>query len=1374
MSATESASRGLEDRIEWFKPRPELEGLTENQVKVIKDKYLKRDRRFSDWLGRVARNVALAELLYHPEFYDRIFQGVSYKTVSVDYSKIGYGTAKMVLIHDGFYKESKMHANFNQFRDNLYLLRQEDAEAGSLTDGVEEAFYQMLSRFEFLPNSPTLMNAGRDLQQLSACFVLPVPDSLEEIFYTVKDMAMIHKSGGGTGFSFSRLRPSGDFVLTTKGVSSGPISFMSVFDKSTDVVKQGGTRRGANMGILHYTHPDILEFIRMKDAHGVMENFNVSVSVDGKFMDAVRDDLEYELINPRTGKPHEGKDGEIVRLKAKQVFQMMVDYAHKTGDPGIIFLDRINQSNSNPTPSLGEIESTNPCGEQPLLPYEPCFAPETRITTDRGLERIDELLERQENGDRIYVATQSQNDNITFRPAIVVRTGRKPVVKVTLSDGQAIRVTEDHQILTKNGWKKAKELQTGMDEVIIQKKRAGELRLSGKDNLTKLFQMLGWMTGDGWFTDKSTFGLTFGPQDVKAFDELVPVWKEFIGSNGATQVQPNFVRCVSTERQGARQQLLELGFKPARGPQKSVPKIIYTAPKEMQIAYLQGLFGADGSVHHEKPQIRLSSASKELLRDVQLLLLNLGIYGCISYWTLPHRGHANGEIRISGENMAMFAETIGLSLTPNKQERLRERLKELHKHYKHPGMATVTSVLPDGIEDVYDINEPQTHTLLAEGMIVHNCNLGSINLFKFAEGVIGKAIINYRKLEDTIRLATRFLDNVIDVNNYPLPEIEKMAKGNRRIGLGIMGLAETLSILGIQYDSEEGVQTLEEIMQFINKTSLDESEQLARSRGLFPNFRDSIYDETGGNFRGHSARPRNCARTTIAPTGTIAIAAGLEGSGLEPFFAIAYTRYNAAALDALKSGKTPDEKDVFHELNPLFREIAKEHNYFGLDEATLWEKINSQKGSVRKVSEVPKEISSLFPTAHEVPIEFHIKHQAAVQGHTDNGVSKTLNFSEDATTKDVWDAYMMAYQLGCKGVTIYRDGSKEVQVLQSGKNAGLASKEVEFASLAFPRKFEQRGIRREYGSLKESEHGLEEGPSVFVQLNYLDVDGSQRLNEVFINQGKSGGSEFAHRESLGKLISIGLQYGVAPQLYIKALMGIKASTKPFVRVDGKPKERYESIEHLIASLLAEEVKRHGESIDTSELPEGYNQAFFEQGSGGGESRYYRFQFQRDSGRHSPPLYVFPTESKEGVPNQIFLVRGESGGDDNARMESLGKLVSINLTYGVPPKVIFKALQGIASDESSWVNEGRYKSIEDAVARVLFDVWNEKGVNLHGLASADDEGLKGLGLDDDGISRVKQSKTPCPGCGSNDYNFVPQSGRNCGKNSCCGHEIGACD
>jgi ribonucleoside-diphosphate reductase alpha chain len=602
---------------------------------------------------------------------------------------------------------------------------------------LEEEFYTMIASLDFLPNSPTIMNSGRRLGQLSACFVLPIDDSMESIFEAVKHTAIIHKSGGGTGFSFSTLRPSGDIVGSTKGISSGPVSFMTVFDTATEAVKQGGTRRGANMGILRVDHPDILHFITAKDNNTRLNNFNISVALTDSFMQAVKDNREYDLINPRTKKV-------VSRQKAKEVFDLTINHAWKNGEPGIVFIDRINMS--NPTPKVGCIESTNPCGEQPLLPYE-------------------------------------------------------------------------------------------------------------------------------------------------------------------------------------------------------------------------------------------------------------------------------------------------------------------------------------------------------------SCNLGSINLSR----MVTDGTVDYQKLKSLVWKSVHFLDNVIDVNKYPINQIAENTKANRKIGLGVMGWADMLIQLKIPYNSDRAINLAEEVMEFIQKEGKNASMSLAVERGVFPNYSESIY--------AGKTQLRNATVTTIAPTGTLSIVAGCS-SGIEPLFAVSFV-------------KNVMEGTQLIEVNPYFEKVAKERGFWSRD---LMERI-AEKGSIRDFNEIPEDIKEVFVTAHDITPMEHIAMQAAFQKYVDNAVSKTVNFAHTASTKDVEDVYLLAYQLGCKGVTVYRDGSREKQVLSTGKS----EKETELVQTKIvPRK-------RPEAIVGETRHMQTGCGNIYVTVNE-DEDG--QLFELFTHMGKAGGCASSQAEAIGRLVSLSLRSNIEPDIIINQLKGI--------------------------------------------------------------------------------------------------------------------------------------------------------------------------------------------------------------------------------------------
>ncbi len=896
---------------------------------------------------------------------------------------------------------------------------------------AEERFFSAMTGLDFLPNSPTLMNAGTRLGQLSACFVLPVEDSLRSIFSALKHMVVVQQSGGGTGFSFSKLRPRGDIVRSTMGAASGPVSFIRVFDAATEVIKQGGRRRGANMGILRVDHPDIEEFITAKQQEGVLENFNLSVGVTDAFMHAVRRDEEHPLINPRSG--------EVVRhVRAREVFEMIAEAAWRTGDPGLVFLDEVNRH--NPTPALGEIESTNPCVTGDAL-----------VATSRGLERIADIVGQERE---VLVDPRLNGGRAELKRALrIFKTGVKKVYRLRTRAGYELRATAEHPILTPRGWRRLCELRKG-DRVLIQSagafNRSYELpfdveelnRLTERRRLRlperwcrELGQVLGWLISDGALTEEKAV-FYFG----RGEEELLPYFAGILNRWNACEVKPQEyggVRRLQYHAKGMVEFFLKLGVKRGKSMEKEVPSSLFTAPREAVAGFLQALFTADGTTGTGKNrgQVKLTTASEKLAKQVQLLLLNFGIKArryrrrysrskAFVYSTAggewrryESRAEHYYELVITRQSLGRFAGEIGF-LPCRKRDAFAAGMPNRHRaFYREAFEDEVAEVTEAGEEEVYDLTEPSHHSFIANGMVVHNCgevpllpyescNLGSVNLSHFVE----KGEVDWEALAETVRLGVHFLDNVIDANRYPLKAIERMTKGNRKIGLGVMGFAEMLIMLEMRYDSSEAVKFAEKLMAFIQREAKQASEELAEQRGSFPNIDRSIYA---------GRAMRNATVTTIAPTGTISIIAGTS-SGIEPLFAVAFVR------EVLEGTK-------LLEVNPLFERIAKER---GFHSPSLMSRIASS-GSLQDIREVPGDVRELFVTALDIAPEWHVRMQAAFQKHVDNAVSKTINLPHDASLEDVRRAFMLAYELKCKGVTVYRYGSRSRQVLYRGEHLSL-------------------------------------------------------------------------------------------------------------------------------------------------------------------------------------------------------------------------------------------------------------------------------------------------------------------------------------------------
>lgn len=1065
-----------------------------------------------------------------------------------------------------------------------YHVAQAERGHGGDVEEQTKTFYHLLTERRFFPNSPTFTGAGTPLGQLAACFVLPIEDDMgkssDGIFSTLRVAALIQQTGGGNGFSFNRLRPKDDVVHTSSGRATGPVGFLRVYDQAFGEIAQGGSRRGANMGVLRVDHPDIEDFITCKAEEGTIANFNISVAITDEFMQAVDDDDDFALRNPR--------DGSIWHtVRARDLFDKIVRYAHHNGEPGALFIDAANRS--NPVPHLYDLEATNPC-----------VTGNTLIYTDSGLRRATELFDSQEQPGIVLDSRFGEAFTIS-NASPVFYTGDKPVYRLKTREGYELDATGDHQLMTANGWKALLDLSVG-DKVHILNQKGG----FGRNGTLALGRTIGWLMGNGALNMAEGAALMFfGDEQV-----LAPLFADYVNEIvGADQHQNTYVptrtytigvqqvaqrdesRIVSTR---LKERMATLGFT----DKEQIPEIVLTGSEEMQRGFLQALFSVDGTVLNNVDKgvnIRLWSVNSSILQDVQRLLLNFGIASKIyrnrkaaGYKELPNgQGgltqyyiKAGHELVISKSNLITFQTEVGF-LQEEKHAKLATALERYGNRgpYAEYFVATVDSVEPLGIEPVYDLTEPLTHSFVANGIVVHNCGeqwlgpyenccLGSINLNEHVTADLdGTPLVDWELLARTIVESTQFLDNVVSANAYVpvVPEVADAAYRARRIGLGIMGLGDMMYKLGIRYGSTEGQEFAAQVMEFVRYHAMQASIELAQERGPFLAFEGSIYDaaQLGGMkwqppqalqpFQRDWHRPqldwdavvtgirdhgiRNAAQTTVAPTGTIATVCGCEGYGCEPVFALGYIRH-------FKDG----DRDVeLAYTSPLFEQAL---NTLNLNEARK-EAIKQHAatyGSIQDMEDVPDSLRHTFVVSSDITAEEHVRMQAAIQAFVDNSISKTCNFPEDATEEDVAQAYRLAWKLGCKGLTVYVTGSRQQVVLET-KATKTKKGETEQSQVSNGH-IEQyingnNGALNGHGNYGTNGHTAEHDvkPAVIKRPRpqrlagstyrkdtplgpaYITVNSDERDEpfEVFLNVGKAGSDVAAVSEAIGRLVSLVLR-----------------------------------------------------------------------------------------------------------------------------------------------------------------------------------------------------------------------------------------------------------
>lgn len=928
------------------------------------------------------------------------------------------------------------------------------------TEAEREEFFRIMFDQEFLPNSPTLMNAGHPSGGcLSACFVVPIEDNISSILDGVKHAALICKAGGGVGYSFSKLREANSLVQSTHGVASGPISFMSIFDAMTETIKQGGRRRGANMGILHCQHPDIAEFISCKRHSNNLNNFNLSVALTDEFMQALKENSSYSLISPHTG--------EVIKnVMASEVWDLIVQNAWETGEPGIIFIDTINKA--NPTPHLGRIDATNPCvhGDTPLL-------------TSGGVVSIQEKI-----GEEIEIWNGFEFSKVTPK----LTREKQSLVKVTFSDGAFLKCTPYHQWALKDGIRVGtKDLNIG--DVLLKYSfpvLAGSKVIPQKDAYTA-----GFFSGDG-------------ASESKRKRDSLWLYAE------KRKLLPYF----DYERHNKCQQDRDFVKLPTGKYHKDfVPSVEWSL--QSRLNWLAGLIDADGARNDKGGGVTISSINYDFLYQVKLMLNTMGSSGTLSLMKKAiMRKMPDGK---GGEKEYPTQDCYRIVISASRVKFLRNLGLRTHRvpidcepSRCASRFIKVTSIEEvEGLHSVYCFEERKRHLGYFNGVVsaqcgeqplfsYESCTLGSINLAKFVDNLQ----INWDRLGKTVAIGVRFLDRVIDINEYPLPEIERATTYTRKIGLGVMGWADMLISLGIPYNSLKALNLAEKVMSFVNETAFRESLVLGFERGGAPCFVDIVCKQ---EMDMEVSTLRNATRTTIAPTGTISILAGCS-SGIEPLFKMAYLR-------------TIMDNETFIEIHPMLEAIASAK----LSTA----KMEKFKEELLELGEVNEEFLARFKlqddidakvwiSSHQIKPEWHIKMQAAFQKHVDNAVSKTINLPADATVKDVARSMEMAWKLGIKGVTVYRDGARPEQVLASASQIS------------------RRVRNRPESLIGKTDSAMTGCGTMYITQNYDD-----KLFEVFLQLGKAGGCETAQTESTGRLISLALRAGIEVQDIAKQLIGIR-------------------------------------------------------------------------------------------------------------------------------------------------------------------------------------------------------------------------------------------
>ncbi len=1199
----------------------------------------------------------------------------------------------------------------------------------------------------------------------------------------VANSVVSHNSGGGMGYAFWRLRPYGDAVGSTGGIASGPITFMRTYDQMCETIAQGGARRGAQMGVMRVSHPDVIQFIHAKNkdvslAHslrlndpddfthtsfadaleearelideegrvpkhlrnaveGHLSNFNISVGVTDDFMEALYNDEEFVFTNPRTEEPHiatpETKElydmfglgehvevGEVLSIPADKLWDHMVEGAYENGEPGVIYLERVNKEHSF---------DVDKHPDHRILATNPCVTGDTLISTESGLVPAEELYEQGVARDVVVDGRLSEE---TLKEASsVYRTGEKDVYKLTTEEGYELRLTADHRVMTDDGWVEAHNLSTGETVHIQNRKGAFSQHGTAEEG-----RVLGWLVGDGHLKHgEERAVLNFYDEDSQISADFAGDVNDIVRDATTNRDYTVGVSDITRDDDYRGPQALEQRIRSTRlyeyaeqaglvDEKLQVPDGVMRGSEEMARGFLRALFTADGGVQgtmEKGNSVRLTSTSTALLKQVQQLLLNFGVASKIyeerheageqempdgTGGTAVYERQADHDLVIAKDNLRRFRDEIGF-LLDSKNQALDERLESYDRGpYTERFEATVASVEADGHETVYDLTEPETHSFVANGLVVHNCgeqpleeyeacNLGHINLSTVADldapdwrvwsdehadeyDSLNEAVdaflqesIDFEEFDHRIEYGTRFLENVVTMSDFPVDKIEKKVREMRKIGLGVMGLAQLYIQLGVRYGSDEGNEVARQLMKHINHESKWASHELAEARGSFDDWADSKYAdplEYREWFEHHTGRSaeewadgfpiRNHNTTTIAPTGTTSMIGNTSG-GCEPIFSVAYFKNVSDDVQG-------DEMLV--EFDDYFLRVleANDIDVESVKQEAVEQMQNNEFDGVDGLSSVPNAIGELFVVTADLSGKDHAAVQCACQEGVDSAISKTCNFPNSATREDMDEVYRYIYDNGGKGVTVYRDGTRSKQVLTTrAKNTEFADDEeaaeaivgqIEEVFGGIEGFLDNEEVRAQLEADVESLLGSEQKlgkkrprPDVLYGVTqridtgygklYVNINEDERGNafELFANIGNSGGFTASFTEALAKTISTALRSGVDPEEIASELQGIRSP-----KVAWDKGEQINSIPDAIGTAM----RRYLDGEIDKQYPQQKNLSELEAEARAREGEAERAtQSETDGGAAvAPPA---PGEDMQGAPDaaqdatQDLLDAGES-------------------------------------------------------------------------------------------------------------------------------------